>query len=140
MFITVVNEGLKRVAIISGGIVFKNISRFPWDFTYFVNKKAIKCTIETGMKMGLPFDHRATGVAFFTDAAISEKFYPTRMVDNLNIKAWNVKVKCPNQNLNQIKVYTQKIKRVTLMEIGASFSLKNMLPGDIEYIIAPEKD
>lgn len=97
---TVVNEGLKRVAIISGSIVFKNICKFPWDFTYFVEKRAIKCSIEPNSKMGLPFDHRETGVAFFTTEAITEKFYPSRLVKNPNIKQWNVVSKCPQRNLN----------------------------------------
>jgi histidinol phosphatase-like enzyme len=49
-------EGLKRVAVISSRVVFKNACKFDWRLSYIVGDVASDILLKPNVKMGLPFD------------------------------------------------------------------------------------
>lgn len=134
VYVTVMKEGLKRVAVISSRAVFRNMCRFDWRLTYVVGEVASDILLQPGVKMGLPFDLQDAQVALFTErGALSEKFKPQAIVQNSAISVWDVGVLCPEKKVNKIKLYSTRVKDVTMIDIRPNFTIKNMLPGKIQY-------
>lgn len=135
LYITLVNEGLKTVIVISGRILLLNFCPMPLDFILVRGNLPCTATIPSKRHRGLPFDCSENEISIKTETAISYKFRPIEMIQK-GIKSHDLQLKCGNRKYNYMRLTISKQKSISIIKILPSFRIKNLSPIPLSYKIA----